>query len=72
MFPDIPACRYPQIADEVRAICEKHGLPYNTGRLSRQLGSTWAKIFRLALPGGGGGVDGPAITVVPAKTRAAA
>ena len=72
LFPDIPACRYPQIADEVRAICEKHGLPYNTGRLSRQLGSTWAKIFRLALPGGGGGVDGPAITVVPAKTRAAA
>jgi len=51
LFPDIPARRYPQIAPEVRAICEKYGLPYNTGRFSKQIGSTWAKIFRLALPG---------------------
>jgi len=51
LFPDIPARRYPQIAPEVRAISEKYGLPYNTGRFSKQIGSTWAKIFRLALPG---------------------
>jgi linoleoyl-CoA desaturase len=50
IFPDIPARRYPQIAGEVRALCEKYGLPYNTGRFSRQIGSTWAKIFRLATP----------------------
>jgi fatty acid desaturase len=50
LFPDIPARRYPQIAGEVRGLCEKYGLPYNTGRFSKQLGSTWAKIFRLALP----------------------
>ena len=50
LFPDIPARRYPQIAPEVKALCEKYGLPYNSGRLSKQLGSTWAKIFRLALP----------------------
>ena len=31
LFPDIPARRYPQIAPEIRAICEKYGLPYNTG-----------------------------------------
>jgi linoleoyl-CoA desaturase len=72
LFPDIPARRYPQIADEVKAICEKYGLPYNTGRLSKQLGSTWAKIFRLALPGGGDPSGEPAITVVPTETRAAA
>jgi linoleoyl-CoA desaturase len=50
VFPDIPARRYRQIAPEVEKICARYGLPYNTGRYSRQLGSTWAKIFRLALP----------------------
>jgi fatty acid desaturase len=50
LFPDIPARRYPQIAGEVRAICEKYGLPYNTGSLSRQLGSVAKKIVNLALP----------------------
>jgi linoleoyl-CoA desaturase len=52
LFPDLPARRYPQIAGEVKALCEKYGLPYNTGPLHKQLGSTWAKIFRLALPAG--------------------
>ena len=51
LFPDIPARRYPQIAGEVQALCEKYGLPYNTGPLHRQLGSVAAKICRLALPG---------------------
>lgn len=37
LFPDIPARRYPAIAKEIRAICEKNGLPYVTGRLGRQL-----------------------------------
>gem|GEM_PF-3858054 len=35
---------------EVRALCEKYGLPYNTGPLSTQIGSVWWKIVRLALP----------------------
>jgi fatty acid desaturase len=51
LFPDIPARRYPMIAPEVRALCEKYGLAYNTGPLSRQLGSVARKICRLALPG---------------------
>jgi fatty acid desaturase len=51
LFPDIPARRYPQIAPEVRDICRRYGLPYNTGPLHRQLGSVAAKIIRLALPG---------------------
>ncbi|MCK8671392.1 acyl-CoA desaturase [Rhodococcus sp. HM1] len=50
LFPDLPARRYPQIAPQVRALCEKHGLPYNTGGLLRQVASVWGKIFRLALP----------------------
>ena len=73
LFPDLPARRYPQIAAEVRAICEKYGLPYNTGRLSKQLGSTWAKIFRLALPSRSrDGSNAPAITVLPQKAPVAA
>jgi fatty acid desaturase len=50
LFPDLPARRYPEIAPEIRALCEKYGLPYNTGRFTKQIGSTWGKIVRLALP----------------------
>ena len=72
LFPDLPARRYPQIAGEVQALCEKYGLPYNTGRFSKQIGSTWAKIFRLALPTRSGSDDAPAVTVIPTKVAAAA
>ena len=51
LFPDIPARRYQQIAPQVREICQRYGIPYNTGRLSRQFGSVVGKIFRFALPG---------------------
>ncbi len=50
LFPDIPANRYPEMAPEVQAICEKYGLPYNTGTFSHQIGSTWKKIAKLSLP----------------------
>ncbi|MFF0543297.1 fatty acid desaturase family protein [Nocardia thailandica] len=50
LFPDIPANRYPQMAPEVRRICEKYGLPYNTGGFTKQISSVWAKIFLLSLP----------------------
>jgi NADPH-dependent stearoyl-CoA 9-desaturase len=53
VFPDIPAHRYAEIAVEVREICERHGLPYNTGPLRKQFGSVVKKIFRLALPSTG-------------------
>jgi linoleoyl-CoA desaturase len=72
LFPDIPARRYPEIAPEVRAICEKYGLPYNTGRFSKQLGSVYGKIFRLALPFGRSKQDEPAIRIVPSRVATAA
>ena len=50
LFPDIPARRYPEIAEEVREICERYDLPYNTGSLPKQLGSVFVKIAKLALP----------------------
>ncbi|MFT4265410.1 MAG: acyl-CoA desaturase [Nocardioides sp.] len=50
LFPDLPARRYPEIAAEIREICERYGLPYNTGPLHKQLGSVFGKIAKLALP----------------------
>jgi fatty acid desaturase len=50
LFPDVPAHRYAELSVEVREVCEKHGLAYNTGSLWRQSSTVWAKIFRLALP----------------------
>ncbi|NLE77991.1 MAG: acyl-CoA desaturase [Rhodococcus sp.] len=52
LFPDVPAHRYPQMAPEVKALCEKYSLPYNTGGFFSQIGSVWGKIFKLALPPG--------------------
>ncbi|BBH16387.1 putative fatty acid desaturase [Nocardioides baekrokdamisoli] len=50
LFPDLPARRYPEIAAEIREICERYDLPYNSGPLHRQLGSVFAKIVRLSFP----------------------
>jgi NADPH-dependent stearoyl-CoA 9-desaturase len=50
LFPDLPAHRYPEIAPEVRAICERYGVAYNTGTLGKQIWTVAKKICRLALP----------------------
>ena len=50
LFPDIPARRYAEMAPRVREICERYGLPYNTGPLRKQFGSVVSKICRMALP----------------------
>jgi len=50
LFPDIPAHRYPRIAERVQALCEKYGVPYNSGSLWQQYGSVVQRLFRYALP----------------------
>jgi NADPH-dependent stearoyl-CoA 9-desaturase len=50
LFPDLPAHRYGEISVDVRQICERFGIPYNTGPLKRQFGSVVRKIVKLALP----------------------
>jgi len=52
LFPDVPARRYAQIAPQVREICRRFELPYNTGSLSRQLGTVFRKLCKLAVPDG--------------------
>ncbi|AKK30570.1 fatty acid desaturase [Mycobacterium sp. EPa45] len=50
LFPDLPSSRLAEIADRVRPLVAKYGLPYNTGSLSHQYLSTLRTIHRLALP----------------------
>ena len=52
LFPDMPSSRYVEVAPRVRELCARHGLPYNTGPLHRQLGTVHRTILRLAFPGG--------------------
>ena len=52
LFPDMPSTRYAEIAPQVKDICERYGLPYNTGPFSQQLGMVQRTILRLAFPGG--------------------
>jgi fatty acid desaturase len=51
LFPDLPSNRYAEIAPQVQAVCQRHGLPYNSGRLGRQYRSVYRQVVRLALPG---------------------
>jgi fatty acid desaturase len=72
LFPDIPAHRYAEIAADVRELCGRYGLPYNTGPLHKQFGSVVKKIFRLALPGGNSdGAPAPAAEPEPGLALAA-
>jgi fatty acid desaturase len=50
LFPDVPARRYAEIAPEVREICRRYGISYNSGSLPKQFGTVVRKIVKLALP----------------------
>ncbi|CAN5142509.1 MAG: fatty acid desaturase family protein [Nocardioides sp.] len=53
LFPDLPARRYREISGEIREICERYNLSYNTGPLHKQLFGVAKKICKYALPGTG-------------------
>jgi NADPH-dependent stearoyl-CoA 9-desaturase len=50
LFPDLPSCRYAQIAALVEPACRRYGIPYTTGSFVRQVGSVARRLARLALP----------------------
>jgi linoleoyl-CoA desaturase len=52
LYPDMPSTRYAEIAPRVKEICERYGLPYNSGPFLQQIGQVQRTILRLALPGG--------------------
>ncbi|RLV49192.1 acyl-CoA desaturase [Nocardioides mangrovicus] len=50
LFPDLPSNRYAEIAVEVKALCQKYGIPYTIGPLHRQYGQALRTIMKLSLP----------------------
>ncbi|MBF6332204.1 fatty acid desaturase family protein, partial [Nocardia transvalensis] len=50
LFPDLPSNRYAEIAERVRALCDKYDLPYTSGPLLHQYLLTMRTIHKLALP----------------------
>jgi fatty acid desaturase len=50
LFPDLPSCRYAQIAAMVQPVCRRYGVTYTTGSFARQVGSVARRLVRLALP----------------------
>jgi NADPH-dependent stearoyl-CoA 9-desaturase len=52
LFPDMPSTRYAEIAPQVKQVCERYDLPYNSGPFGQQLGMVQRTILRLAFPGG--------------------
>ncbi|HEY5288133.1 MAG TPA: acyl-CoA desaturase [Solirubrobacteraceae bacterium] len=52
LYPDMPSSRYVEVAPRVRDVCQRYGLPYNTGPFRKQLGNVQRTILRLAFPGG--------------------
>ncbi|PRC46801.1 acyl-CoA desaturase, partial [Mycobacterium sp. ITM-2017-0098] len=72
LFPDLPSNRLAEISTRVRPLCEKYGIPYLTGSLAHQYGSTLRTIHRLALPNGFFGTrrDADVAQIRPRRRRA--
>jgi fatty acid desaturase len=62
LFPDLPSNRYGEIAPRVQEICERYGLPYTTGPLTKQYATVWRRIAKLSLPSAA-----PTATPAPAR-----
>ena len=71
LFPDLPSNRYGEIAPRVQEICERYGLPYTTGPLSRQYATVWRRIAALSLPSRPAPVPAPAARRTPAAAKVA-
>lgn len=50
LFPRVPSNYYPEIAAQVRPLCEEYGIRYNINALPYQLWTVWRKVFHYALP----------------------
>lgn len=50
LFPDIPASRYAEMAEEVQDICAEFGQHYNTGSFWKQFGEVLGRIVTYAKP----------------------
>ncbi len=46
LFPDMPSSRYQEVAPQVQAVMQKHGIDYHTGGFFKQYGSVLKRIIR--------------------------
>ncbi len=54
LFPQLPPNRLREIAPEVRAVCERHGVHYRTASWGRTLAAALGHIRTLSRDAGGG------------------
>ena len=71
LFPDLPAHRYADIPVEVREICERYGIPYNTGPAAQAVRQRRAqdRQARAAAAAWRGGSEPDADTAAEARPR---
>lgn len=50
LFPTLPPRRLREIAPEVQAICERHGVPYKTASWGKTLRKVGRRVARLSRP----------------------
>lgn len=50
LFPDIPACHYPEMAKKVEAICHEYGVPYNSAGFWAQYKTVLARVWKHSFP----------------------
>ncbi len=50
LYPDIPAWRYREMGPKVEAICEKYGVPYQTGKMAPMLKTVAQRIVKYSVP----------------------
>jgi len=50
LYPDIPAWRYREMGPKVEAICEKYGVPYQTGKMVPMLKTVAQRIVKYSVP----------------------
>ncbi|MDF1764470.1 MAG: acyl-CoA desaturase, partial [Oleibacter sp.] len=46
LFPSMPSYRYREVSKKVQAVCEQHGIPYNTGSLLGQYTEVVQRIIK--------------------------
>jgi len=50
LYPDVPALHYPAMARKVQKVCEKYGVPYNTGGFWKQYFTVAKRILTYSFP----------------------
>jgi len=50
LFPDVPSKHYPEMANEVRGICKKYDIPYNSAGFWKQYLSVVKRIVKYSFP----------------------